>query len=547
LRSDTIVKGTSRAPARAMLKATGLSDEDLAKPLIGVANTWSEVTPCNLHLRDLATSVKAGIRAAGGTPIEFNTIVVSDGITMGTPGMRASLVSREVIADSIELATSAHYFDAVIALVGCDKTLPGAAMGLTRVDVPGLILYGGSIFAGRYGNRDLTVQDVFEAVGGHAAGELTEQELKAVEDRACPGAGACGGQFTANTMAGVMTVLGLSPMGANDLPAMDVRKEKVAFAMGEAIVAACEKDLRPSKLFSKHAFENAIAWVSATGGSTNAILHLLAMAGEAGVALSLDDFDRIAAATPVIADLKPGGRFTAPDLTEAGGTALVLKRLQEAGLLHDGPTITGASLFQSIEMARETPGQQVVRKVDDPLKPNGGFAILKGNLAPEGCVLKLSGHSRKKHSGPARVFEDEATAFAALQKGEIVSGDVVVIRNMGPAGGPGMPEMLAVTAALVGAGLSRDVALLTDGRFSGATRGFMIGHVAPEAARGGPIALIREGDQITVDLERRSIDVQADLSKRKSSRRAGEEGARSVLGKYAHLVGSAAFGAPLSV
>lgn len=547
MRSDTIVKGTSRAPARAMLKATGLSDEDLAKPLIGVANTWSEVTPCNLHLRDLATSVKAGIRAAGGTPIEFNTIVVSDGITMGTPGMRASLVSREVIADSIELATSAHYFDAVIALVGCDKTLPGAAMGLTRVDVPGLILYGGSIFAGRYGNRDLTVQDVFEAVGGHAAGELTEQELKAVEDRACPGAGACGGQFTANTMAGVMTVLGLSPMGANDLPAMDVRKEKVAFAMGEAIVAACEKDLRPSKLFSKHAFENAIAWVSATGGSTNAILHLLAMAGEAGVALSLDDFDRIAAATPVIADLKPGGRFTAPDLTEAGGTALVLKRLQEAGLLHDGPTITGASLFQSIEMARETPGQQVVRKVDDPLKPNGGFAILKGNLAPEGCVLKLSGHSRKKHSGPARVFEDEATAFAALQKGEIVSGDVVVIRNMGPAGGPGMPEMLAVTAALVGAGLSRDVALLTDGRFSGATRGFMIGHVAPEAARGGPIALIREGDQITVDLERRSIDVQADLSKRKSSRRAGEEGARSVLGKYAHLVGSAAFGAPLSV
>lgn len=543
MRSDTIKKGAARAPARAMLKATGLSDEDLAKPLIGVANTWSEVTPCNYHLRDLAEHVKTGIRAAGGTPIEFNTIVVSDGITMGTSGMRASLVSREIIADSVELTAEAHFFDAVVALVGCDKTIPGAVMGLSRLNVPALVLYGGSIQAGRFKENNVTVQDVFEAVGAHAAGQLNDDELKEIENKACPGAGSCGGQFTANTMAGAVTVLGLSPWGANDVPATDPRKNEVAFQMGAHIMAALEADIRPRHLLTKEAFENAISWLSSTGGSTNAILHLLAIAEEAGVNLDLEDFDRIADQTPVIADLKPGGRFTAPEMSEAGGSGLVLRRLQQSGRLHDTQTVTGESLFKVIETTQEQPGQEVVRGFEDPLKPNGGFAILKGNLAPEGCVLKLSGHSRKKHVGPARVFENEADAFQAILDGGIVAGDVVIIRFVGPVGGPGMPEMLAVTAAIIGAGLGSDVALITDGRFSGATHGFMIGHAAPEAAVGGPIGRVRDGDIVTVDLENRSLQVDADLSARQNVEPKMTEKPKGVLGKYTALVGSAARGA----
>jgi len=543
LRSDTIKRGASRAPARAMLKATGLSDEDIARPLVGIANTWSEVTPCNQHLRQLAAHVKQGVREAGGTPIEFNSIVVSDGITMGTPGMRGSLISREIIADSIELVAGSHYFDAVVALVGCDKTLPGALMGLVRLNVPSLILYGGSILAGKGTGKDLTIQDVFEAVGQHAAGTLDDAGLKAVEDAACPGAGACGGQFTANTMAGILSTLGISPMGANDVAAVDPAKADVARHLGQVVMDAFRSNRTPAQLLTKPAFENAIAWVSATGGSTNAVLHLMAIANEAGVPLTLEDFDRISAKTPVIADLRPGGRFTAPDLTAAGGTALVLKRLQEAGLLNNTPTVTGATLFEAIADANEAKGQKVVSKIGSPLKPNGGFAILRGNLSPEGCVLKLSGHSRTAHRGPAKVFDTEAAAFEALQMGEIKPNDVVVIRFVGPAGGPGMPEMLAVTAALVGAGLGETVALMTDGRFSGATHGFMIGHVAPEAARGGPIAKIRNGDVIHVDVASRSLTVEADLSTRSPAPGPTQHLPQGVLRKYAYLVGSAAEGA----
>ncbi len=534
-----------------MLKGAGYSDADLEKPFIGVANTWTEVTPCNVHLRALAEKVKQGIREAGGTPVEFNTIAVSDGISMGTEGMRASLVSREVIADSIELFTLAHMLDGIVALSGCDKTLPGTVMALARLDVPSLMLYGGPIAPGRFEGRDVTIQDVFEAVGAHAAGKMTESDLRVLEDHACPGAGSCGGQYTANTMATAIAFLGLSPMGANEVPATDPRKGDVARACGRAVMRLVQKDLRPRSFITRESIENAIASAAATAGSTNAVLHLLAIAYEAGVSLGIDDFDPISARTPVFTDLKPGGRFTAVDMDRAGGERLLGARLMAGGLLRDTPTVSGLSLFEEIADARETPGQQVVRSTTSPVKPRGGFAILRGSLAPEGCVLKLAGHDREKHVGPARVFDGEEAAFAAVQAGSIQAGDVVVIRYEGPRGGPGMREMLAVTAALVGRGLGDSVALVTDGRFSGATYGMMAGHVAPEAERGGPIALVRDGDVITFDVASRRLDVDADLRARAASfvpppsprvARVGL-GARGVLAKYAALVSSASEGA----
>ena len=480
MRSDAIKKGVSRAPARSMLKATGLTDADLERPLVAVANTWSEVTPCNYHLRRLAEKVKEGIRAAGGTPIEFNTIVVSDGIAMGTEGMKASLISREVVADSIELVVQGHLFDAVVALSGCDKTIPGTVMALARMNLPSLMLYGGSIMPGRFKDHDVTIQDVFEAVGACAAGRMTEKELHELEDVACPAAGACGGQFTANTMSTATTMLGISPMGANEIPALDPRKDEAAFHCGELVMQMLRDDLRPSKIITRAALENAIASVAATGGSTNGVLHLLAIARETEVPLTLEDFDTISSRTPVLADMKPFGRFTAPDMEKAGGMRLLAKRLIDAGLMHDGMTVTGRTLFEEVKDAKEEPGQNVIHTVDAPLKPTGGFAILHGSLAPEGCVVKLAGHERLDHTGPARVFDREEDAFEAVQEGKIKAGDVVVIRYEGPKGGPGMREMLAVTAALVGQGLGESVALLTDGRFSGATHGLMVGHVAPE-------------------------------------------------------------------
>ena len=547
LRSDAITRGASRAPARAMLKATGLTDDDLARPLVAVVSTWTEVMPCNLHLRRLSAAVKDGVRAAGGTPIEFNTIAVSDGITMGTPGMRASLVSREVIADSIELVVSGHSFDAAIVLSGCDKTIPAAVMGLARASVPSLVLYGGATMPGRVGGRDVTIQDVFEAVGAHAAGKMDDRELRELENRACPGAGACGGQFTANTMATALTVMGMSPIGANDVPAMDDAKAHVAKRCGEQVMALLAIDRTPRVFLTRPALLNAIASVAATGGSTNAVLHLLAIAREADVELALDDFDVVARKTPVIADLKPGGRFTAVDLHRAGGVALVARRLMEAGLLYDVPTVSGRSLFEEIRGAHETPGQRVVRTVAAPIKATGGLAILRGSLAPDGCVVKLSGHDRALFTGPARVFEREEHAFAAVQEGRVLAGDVVVIRNEGPRGGPGMREMLGVTAALAGRGLDGDVALITDGRFSGATRGLMVGHVAPEAASGGPLALVQDGDAITIDVGARRLDVAADLEARRAAWRsrpvAPPARTRGVMAKYAALVSSASDGA----
>ncbi|MFB3125989.1 MAG: dihydroxy-acid dehydratase, partial [Candidatus Acidiferrales bacterium] len=453
MRSDAIKKGLSRAPARAMLKATGLTDADLERPFVAVINTWAEVTPCNFHLRRLAEKVKEGIRAAGGTPIEFNTIVVSDGISMGTEGMKASLVSREVIADSIELVVRGHCFDAVVALSGCDKTIPGTVMALARLDLPSLMLYGGSILPGQFQGRDVTIQDVFEAVGACATGRITPKELGELENKACPGAGACGGQFTANTMSTAISMLGMSPMGANDIPALDARKDEAAFRCGQLVLDVLRNDLRPSRIITRPALENAIAAVATTGGSTNAVLHLLAIAQEAGVPLVLDDFDTVASRTPLLVDLKPGGRFTAPDLDRAGGTRLVAKRLLDAGLLHDGLTVTGRALFEEARAATETPNQQVVRPLTNPLKSTGGLAILRGSLAPEGCVVKLAGHERMQHTGPARVFDCEEAAFEAVQQRAIKPGDVVVIRYEGPKGGPGMREMLAVTGALVGQGL----------------------------------------------------------------------------------------------
>ncbi len=534
-----------------MLKGAGYSDADLEKPFIGVANTWTEVTPCNVHLRALAEKVKQGIREAGGTPVEFNTIAISDGISMGTEGMRASLVSREVIADSIELFTLAHMLDGIVALSGCDKTLPGTVMALARLDVPSLMLYGGPIAPGRFEGRDVTIQDVFEAVGAHAAGKMTESDLRVLEDHACPGAGSCGGQYTANTMATAIAFLGLSPMGANEVPATDPRKDDVARACGRTVMRLVQKDLRPRSFITRESIENAITSAAATAGSTNAVLHFLAIAYEAEVPMGIDDFDPVSARTPVVADLKPGGRFTAVDMHRAGGERLLGASLMAGGLLRDTPTVTGLSLFEEIADARETPGQQVVRSTTSPVKPRGGFAILRGSLAPEGCVLKLAGHDRERHVGPARVFDGEEAAFAAVQAGAIQPGDVVVIRYEGPRGGPGMREMLAVTAALVGRGLGDSVALVTDGRFSGATYGMMAGHVAPEAERGGPIALVRDGDVITFDVASRRLDVDADLSARAASfvlppsRRValGGLGARGVLAKYAALVSSASEGA----
>jgi dihydroxy-acid dehydratase len=543
-----ITDGPSRAAARAMLKAVGFSDEDLHKPLVGIANTWIEIGPCNYHLRDLAAHVKRGVRDAGGTPMEFNTISISDGITMGTTGMRASLVSREVIADSIELVARGNGFDAIVALVGCDKTIPGAAMALARLDIPGLVLYGGSIAPGHVDGRDVTIQDVFEGIGAFGAGRIDAAGLRRLEDGACPGAGACGGQFTANTMAAVCEFLGLSPMGSASVPAVDPAKAKVAFDAGTLAMALHNGGVTPRSIVTRQAIENAIASVAASGGSTNAVLHLLAIAKEAGVDVDLSLFDCISAKVPLIADLKPGGRFVATDLHRAGGTRLLAERLATAGVLHkSAKTVTGKTIGEEAALAVETPGQEVVRPLADPIAPTGGLVILRGNIAPDGCVVKMSGHTRPYHTGPARVFDSEEDAFAAVQSGSIKAGDVVVIRYEGPRGGPGMREMLAVTGAIMGAGLGESVALMTDGRFSGATRGLMVGHVAPEAAMRGPIAALRDGDTITIDTTARSIAVElpgaqiaARLERWKEPRPRFETG---VMAKYARLVSSAATGA----
>ena len=547
-RSAMITSGPDRAPTRAMLKAVGLRDEDLSRPMIGVANTWIEIGPCNFHLRRLAEKVKEGVRAAGGTPLEFNTVSISDGISMGAEGMKCSLVSREVIADSIELVARGNHFDALICLSGCDKTNPGVVMALARLDIPGLALYGGSIAPGHLGDRDLTIQDVFEAVGAFASGRINAEQFKAVENAACPGAGACGGQFTANTMSTVMEFLGISPMGSNGIPATVAEKDEAAFNAGKLVVELLRRDLKPSQIITRKSIENAIASVAATGGSTNAVLHLLAIAREAGVELTIDDFDRISERTPLIADLKPGGRFVANDLYQAGGIQLVAKRLVDAGLIHgDAMTVTSKTIAEAAQMCRETAKQEVVRPLSNPLKPSGGLVILKGNLAPEGCVVKVAGHERLVHRGPARVFDREEDAFQAVQKGQIKANDVIVIRYEGPKGGPGMREMLGVTAALVGAGLGDSVALLTDGRFSGATHGLMAGHVAPEAAHGGPIAAVRDGDTIVFDVKARRLDV--DISDQEMNLRLRQwtaprpRYATGVMAKYAKLVSSASEGA----
>ena len=546
--SATITDGRDRAPARSMFKAIGFTDDDLAKPIIGIANTWIETMPCNYNLRDLAVKVKEGVREAGGTPMEFNTIAVSDGITMGTEGMKGSLVSREIVADSIELVARSHMFDGLIALVACDKTIPGGAMGLARVNVPSVLLYGGSILPGQVNGVDITIQDVFEAVGAHAAGKISDEELLAIEDHACPGAGACGGQYTANTMATAMEVIGISPMGTASIPAVDPRKDDAGYRSGLVLMEALKSNLRPSDIMTRSAFENAIASVVATGGSTNAVLHLLALARDCGVDLSIDDFDAISERTPLLVDLKPGGRYVAADVDKAGGIQLIAKRLVEGGYA-DGTqmTVTGVSLAKASAIARETPGQDVIRTLDAPIKPTGGLVILKGNLAPEGGVVKVAGSGHLQHRGPAKVFEAEESAMQAVTSGEIRDGDVLVIRYEGPAGGPGMREMLGVTAAIVGAGLGETVALLTDGRFSGATRGLMVGHVAPEAARGGPIAAVRDGDTVVIDCAARRLDVElsdAEISARLAA--CVERPARyrtGVFAKYAKLVGSSSEGA----
>ncbi len=546
--SRQLVEGPDRAPARSYLRAVGFSDEDFEKPLIGIANTWTDTMPCNVHLKTLGEAVREGIREAGGAPVEFNTIAVSDGITMGTSGMRASLVSREVIADSIELMGRAYPFDGLVALSGCDKTIPGTVMALARLDRPSVMLYGGSIQPGHYNGKDITIQDVFEAVGACAAGRIDEAELGRIERAACPGAGACGGQFTANTMATVFEAVGISPMGSGSVPATDPTKLDVARRCGRLVVEQVRRGVSARQILTRTALENGIALAVATGGSTNVVLHLLAIAHEAGVALSLDDFDRISARTPVLADMKPWGRYVATDMHDAGGVALVARRLLEAGHLHgDAPTVTGRTIAEEVAGAHETPGQKVVHTVADPIKAHGGLIILRGNLAPEGCVLKIAGTGRMHHRGPARVFEGEEAAFAAVQGGTIEAGDVVVIRCEGPRGGPGMREMLGVTAALTGAGLGAEVALLTDGRFSGATHGLMAGHAAPEAVDGGPIAGVRDGDMITFDLTAGTVSVDlspAELAARIAAWRRPQKTVESgVLAKYARLVSSAAEGA----
>jgi len=547
-KSRAILEGPDRAAARSYFKAIGFSDEDLTRPLVGVAHCWIEITPCNWNHQKLAEKVKEGVRAAGGTPIEFNTVSVTDGIAMGTEGMKASLVSREVVADSIEVVARGHLFDAVVAISGCDKTIPGTVMALARLNVPGVMLYGGSIMYGEYGGKRLTVQDVFEAVGAYNAGKISKEELNGIESYACPGAGACGGQFTANTMATAFEMMGISPMGYNDVPAVDPRKAEVAFETGRLVMDLLRKGVLPRQIMTRKAFLNGIAGAMATGGSTNVVLHLLAVAREAGVRLSIDDFDRVSRKTPVLADLKPAGRFTAPEMYQAGGMAVIAERLLDAGLLHaDEMTVTGRTIGEEARAARETSGQEVIRPLSSPLKPSGGMVILRGNLAPDGCVLKVVGQDRLVHRGPARVFDREEDAFAAVKAGKIKAGDVLVIRYEGPKGGPGMREMLAVTGALQGAGLGASVALLTDGRFSGATHGFMAGHVAPEAAVGGPIAAVRNGDTIVFDVKRRRLDVEAspaELKKRLKAWKAPKPRYTwGVLAKYARLVSSASEGA----
>jgi dihydroxy-acid dehydratase len=546
--SAALTDGVDRAPARAMLKGVGFSDDDLAKPLVGVASMWIETMPCNLNHRVLAHHVKEGIRRAGGTPLEFNTISVSDGVTMGTSGMRGSLVSREVIADSIELVSRSHLFDGLVVIVGCDKTIPAGVMALARLDLPGLVLYGGSIAPGRFRGRDVTIQDVFEVVGAHAAGKASDEDVHELESVACPGAGACGGQFTANTMAMVLDFLGVSAPGLNEIPANHPAKQEAAERAGELAMQLVTRDVRPRSILTRDAFENAIAAVAGSGGSTNGVLHLLAIAAEAGVELSIDDFDTIAARTPIVADIKPGGRFVATDLYEAGGVGLVVRELVAGNFVHgDARTVDGRSLREVGAAVQETPGQQVVVSWDAPLKPTGGLAILRGNLAPEGSVVKLAGHERTLHRGPARVFDSEEECFAAVKARAIVPGDVVVIRYEGPAGGPGMREMLHVTAALVGEGLGDEVALITDGRFSGATHGLMVGHIAPEAFRGGPIALLRDGDPIVLDVDSRRLDMEVDdaeLERRRAAWSPPEPRYTSgVFAKYASTVGSASEGA----
>jgi len=547
-RSAAVFDGPDRAAARAYMKGIGFDDDDLRRPTVGIANTWIEAMPCNFHLRDLAEAVKEGVREAGGTPMEFNSIAISDGITMGTEGMKTSLVSREVIADSIELTVRGYQFDAVVAMSGCDKTIPGAVMALARLNVPSVMLYGGSIAPGHWRGKDVTIQDVFEAIGAHAAGNLSDDDLLELEGCASPGAGACGGQFTANTMACAFEAMGISPMGSAMVPAMNGDKAEVAREAGRLAVEALKEDLRPEKIITAESIENAVATVCASGGSTNGVLHLLAVAREAGVGMDIDDFERISRATPLVADLKPGGRFVATDLYKAGGVGVITKRLADAGVLHaDSLTVTGRTIGEETADAEETPGQVVVRETSDPIKPHGGFAILRGNLAPDGCVVKLAGTERLMQTGPARVFESEEEAFEAVSKQDIHVGEIIVIRNEGPSGGPGMREMLHVTAAIVGEGLGEEVALLTDGRFSGATHGLMAGHVAPEAVRGGPIAAVREGDQITFDVEARRLDV--DLSDEEITERVAEyeppepHYSTGVMAKYARSVSSASEGA----
>jgi dihydroxy-acid dehydratase len=547
-RSATVFDGPDRAHSRAYMKGIGFDDDALRRPTIGIANTWTEAMPCNFHLRGLAEHVKEGVRAAGGTPMEFNTVAISDGVTMGTQGMKTSLVSREVIADSIELMARGYQFDAIVALCACDKTIPGCAMALARLDVPSVVFYGGSIAPGHWHGRDVTILDIFEAIGAHNAGDMSDEELNELEGVASPGAGACGGQFTANTMACAFEALGVSAGGSAMVPAEDDEKGTVAERIGELVINVLVDDITPSKVITRDSLENAIACVCASGGSTNAVLHLIALAHELDIELNMDDFERISRATPLFADLKPGGRFVATDLFAAGGVPVILKRLAESGNLHEGAlTVTGKTIGEVAQEATEAPGQEVVRPLEDPLKPEGGLAILGGNLAPEGAVVKLAGTERTKQTGPARVFESEEECFRAVKDQKINPGDVVVIRNEGPAGGPGMREMLQVTAAIVGEGLGESVAMVTDGRFSGATRGLMIGHVAPEAAKGGPIAAICEGDEITVDIDGRRLDVE--LSDEEiASRVAAYEPPPSpfgpgVMAKYAATVSSASLGA----